>query len=277
MVGSGIVVEFPSGRPVVAGSSRGAPNRSVARMVRRLSGIGRADTCPEPDAPFPIRLRELAGVNDEIVDSLAGLVRKGIVTPTSAARLAMRHADECSPRRPVGRPIATGAACYELKLAGDPFGQFALHLQGRSTWIVFAPARGLGYLAELSVSLRSQACLLIGSDAGRRITVRLLDPATWRRCIGDLSAGGARCGSRHVLLIGGLPCREPERSCALIEIEHAIRRGGNTVLISSNLRKAGNAGYPAPVPESARELMTMIELTFPGLIEADASIGGHAR
>jgi hypothetical protein len=70
--------------------------------------------------------------------------------------------------------------------------------------------------------------------------------------------------------------REPTRP-ADRRIEHAIRRSGNTALISSNLRRVGNAGRPASVPESARELMAMIELTFPGLIEADASIGGHAR
>ncbi|WCS24869.1 hypothetical protein LOK46_27705 [Methylobacterium sp. NMS14P] len=84
-------------------------------------------------------------------------------------------------------------------------------------------------------------------------------------------------GCRHVLLLGGLPSREPGRSIVLIEIEQALRRGGNTRLIASTLRKSCGADFPDPARDRVRELLTMIELTFPGLVDVAVSSGGCSR
>ncbi|MBK3404153.1 hypothetical protein H0176_22095 [Methylorubrum populi] len=275
MFGSGIVVEFPTGRPFVPKPLCGPGNRSVAGIVRRLSGIRGKRRGAEPDTHVTIGLRDLAGVGDETIDRLSVLVRGGVVTPASAARLALRHADECSGQKPLRGPPGGGAATYELTVAGDPFGRFALRLQGRTGWLVFAPATSLGCLAELCSCGRIQACLLIGCSADRRTTVQLLDSASWRRRLAVLGADIGRCGSRHVLLLGGLPLRDPERSWALAELERAVRRSGNTV-ISASLRKSLDTQGRPPLPEPARELLTMIELAYPGLVDASAPDEGPA-
>lgn len=277
MATSGNIIEFPTGRPFGGGSPDSSRNRSVVVIVQRLSR--RAPTSGrgiQSDASLPIRLSQLVGVNDETIDRLSVLARDGIVTPESAARLAMRHADERVGWHPRHRLNAGGAVAYDLTLAGDPFGRFAFRMRGRTAWLLFAPTSGVGLLSEMCLDERIQACLLIGCEAGRRTTVRLLRPADWSRRLAFVSAGTNRCGSRHILLIGGLPRHGPERSSALAAVELAVRRGGNTKLVSSTLRKRLDARAPFPILASARELLTMIELAFPGLVEVPVAAGGSA-
>lgn len=277
MAASGNVVVFPTGRPFGGGSPAGSRYRSVVGIVQRLSRQApKSGRGIQTNTSLPIRLSQLVGVNDETIDRLSVLARDGIVTPESAARLAMRHADECVGWHRWHGPNASGAVAYDLALAGDPFGRFALRMRGREAFLLFAPTSGVGQLLELCLPERIQACLLIGCGAERRTTVRILKPADWHRRLAVVSAGTNLCGSRHVLLIGGLPRQEPERSLALAAIELAVRRGGNTELVSSTLRGRLEAGRPLPIPASARELLTMIELAFPGLVDVPAAEIGSA-
>ena len=271
MVGSHIV-EFPSGRPLVRRPSCGPGNRSVAGIVQSLCGRRRF-LGAEPDTPIPVRLRELAGIGDETVERLSILARDGIIAPASAARLAMRHSDECGGRTSRRRTaLGGGATTFELTLAGDPFGQFALRLDGRSSWTVFAPMTSFGCLTELCTYEEIQACLLIGCSDTRRTTVRLLDAASWRRLLA-LGAITGRCGSRHLLLLGGHPFRRPGSSSVLAELERAIRRGGNTELVSTPSRKRLFPEGSTAVPEAVREPLILIELTYPGLVDVPAPDG----
>lgn len=277
MAGSSIVVEFPSGRPLARRSPAAPRRRSVAELVRSLSRRRSPPTATEPDQPLPIRLSEFAGVADSTVRQLCSLAMGGVVTPASACRLAMRHAQEVDGPRKSRPPAAVGAVGYELALAGDPFGEFALHLRGRGGWIVFAPVTSLGLLAELCPGVGIQACMLVGCGADRRSTVRLLTAKDWQRRIVALSTGRSRCGSHHVLLLGGLPSREPERSSALTGIEQAVHRGGNTRLVFSTLRKRSEADRSVHFLDHSREMLAMIELAFPGLVDVPAPAGGEQR
>jgi hypothetical protein len=277
MAGHSIVVEFPSGRPLARRSPAAPRRRSVAELVRSLSGRRSPSTATEPDQPLPIRLSEFAGVADSTVAQLCSLALGGVVTPASACRLAMRHAEEVGGARRTRPPPEGGTIRYELALAGDPFGEFAFHLRGRGGWIVFAPVTSLGLLAELCPTAGVQACMLVGCGADRRSTVRLLTAKDWHRRIVALSKGRSRCGSHHVLLLGGLPSREPERSSALTGIERAVHRGGNTRLVFSTLRKRSEADRSVPSQDCPREMLAMIELAFPGLVDVPAPAAGRQR
>lgn len=274
MVGSGIVVEFPTGRPFGCRPLGRSRNRSVVGIVRSLCGR-RVRTGADPDATLPIKLSELAGLADETVGRLAALAHEGVITAASAARLAIRHADECSDPRPRRESEAGRSAKYELTLLGDPFGRFAFRFRGRTGWVLCAPSTGIDFLAELRIHERVQACLLIGCGTGGRTAVRILTSADWSRRL--LGVGIGRSGSGHVLLLGGLPLRGAGRSHALTTIEQAVRRGGNTELVLSRLKMDAGSGRPGPVPDSAREVLTLIELVFPGLVEAPAAEGGSSR
>jgi hypothetical protein len=276
MTDSSIVVQFPSGRPHAPASPSGSRNRSIAGIVRSLAGTRRLPM-DGSDEPLPIRLSEFAGIVDPTVRRLTSLACSGVITPVSAGRLALRHADELATRCPEPHASAPSAPRYALAVSGDPFGQFAIRLSGTSAWIVFAPVDSLGFLAELCPRQGIQVCMLIGCDAERRTTVRLMTSTDWRRRLVALVRRTNRCGCRHVLLLGGLPSREPERSDALTGIELALRRGGNTQLVSSSLRKRSVARTSSRHRDPSREALAMIELTFPGLVDVLVPVGEPAQ
>lgn len=121
----------------------------MADIVRWLSGSP-PPAVAGPDHPVPIRLSEFAGIADPVVRQLCSLALAGIVRPASAGRLALRHAEEMYGPQPTRPRVPGAAAGYQLALAGDPFGDFAFHLRGRSGWIAFAPVESLGLLIESS-------------------------------------------------------------------------------------------------------------------------------
>lgn len=277
MVVKNIFLEFPTDRPFARRPVDGSGNRNVAGIVRSLYGRfhgSRAST--EPNASLSIGLSDLAGVGDETIGRLAGLARDGVITPATAARLAMRHADESGGRHSRRMQEGGNVVGWEPILAGDRPGRFAIRLRGKTAWILFSPTASVGFLAELALHERIQVCLLMSFDARGGITVRLLNSADWRRRLVGIGADATRCDGGHVLLLGGLPWREPDRSHALAGIERAVRLSGNTKLIFSSLRKRVDAEMAAPIPDPARELLTMIELAFPGLIDVPAPGGGPA-
>jgi len=276
MTESSIVVQFPSGRALSHASLAGSRNHSIAGIVRSLAGKKRFSG-KGSDEPLAIRLSEFAGVADSTVRQLTSLACRGVITPASAGRLALRHADEVATRSPGPHGPTGSATRYALSVAGDPFGQFALRLHGRSVWIVFAPVDGLGFLLELTPRQGIQACMVIGCDADRQTTVRLMTAADWRRRLVPLVGGTSRCGCHHVLLLGGLPFREPERSEALMGIERAIRRCGSSRLVSSSLRKRSGACRSDPDEDPSREALALIELMFPGLVDVAVPAEGPTR
>jgi hypothetical protein len=276
MAENNIVVHFPSGRLLANASFPGRRKCSVAGLVRSLAGK-RCLPSSASEKPIAIKLSDFSGIADPTVDWLTALACGGVITPASAGRLALRHADEIAAKCPATNRFSGNAARYTLAVAGDPFGQFALRMHGKSAWIVFAPVDSIGFLSELCPGEGIQACMLVGCDADRRTTVRLLTSADWRRRLATLAGGTSRCGCRQVLLLGGLPSREPERSDTLTGVERALRRGGNTRLVSSSLRKRSNADRPDPGREPAREVLAMIELAFPGLVDVRAQAGDLER
>jgi hypothetical protein len=276
MAESSIIVHFPSGRPLAHPSLARVRRPTVAGLVRSLAGKRRFPEAASEE-PLAIKLTDFTGIADPTVNSLTALARSGVITPASAGRLALRHADEVAARGLGPHGFVERAARYALAVAGDPFGQFALRLHGRNVWIVSAPVDGLGFLPELCPREEIQACMLVGCDADRRTTVRLLTSADWRRRLATLAGGTSRCGCRHVLLFGGLPSREPERSHTLTGIEYALRRGGNTRLVSSSLRKRSGADRPPSDRDPVREVLAMIELAFPGLVDVHVAAGGPGR
>lgn len=276
MAESNIVLQFPSGRLLVDASPSGARKQTVAGLVRSLAAMRRLPTSASEE-PLAIKLSALTGLADRTVNWLTALAQSGVITPASAGRLALRHSDEVAASCPGLHRVAKSAARYALAVAGDPFGRFAFRLHGKNAWIVFAPVDSLGFLSELCPGERIQACMLVGCDAERWTTVRLLNSGDWRRCLGTLGAGTSRCGCHHVLLLGGLPSREPERSDTLTGIEHALGRGGNTRLVSSSLRKRAGAAGSVPGQDQSRDVLAMIELAFPGLVDVQVPAGDPER
>ena len=239
MVKDAVIIEFPLGsrRAVVAGDA----SKSVARIAKslsrrlRLSGQG-----PVAAAPLSIRLEDLSGVADATIASLSDLARAGSLTSASAARLALRHADEVRGRSSgVSRPNRSrgGQVEIEATLAGDPFGSFALSLRRGDEWVGLAPMRALDRLFELCPADRGPACLLIGCDAARRPAVRLLAPVDWRQRLSDLASGEASRVEGHVHVIGGLPSQGDRRRVLLYGVEQAVHRSGG-VRLSARRRYA---------------------------------------
>lgn len=277
MTPGSVVVEFPSGRPIASGMIADRRRRDVAGIVRSLSGRRPLSTATEHDQPIPIDLIEFAGVADDTVRQLRSLTLDGIITPASACRLALRHADEVGGARVKRLQAARGTVHYELALVGNPFGAFACHLRGRVGWIVFAPTTGLGLLAELCPDVGLKACLLIGSGADGRSTLRLTTAKDWRRRISALASGSSRCGSHHVLLLGGPPSRELRQSSILAEIERAVRRNGRPQLDGSISGGRLDVDRTGSLEASTREMLSMIELAFPGLLDVSAAVDGGLR
>nr|WP_246681632.1 hypothetical protein [Methylobacterium sp. L1A1] len=276
MTPGSVVVEFPSGRPVGRGTTTDRRRRNVAGIVGSLSGRRPPPSATEHDQPLSINLSDIAGIADDTVRRLRSLALAGIITPASACRLALRHADEVGGARAKQLP-ARGTIRYELALAGDPFGAFACHLRGRSGWIVFAPTTGLGLLAEVCPDVGIKACLLIGVGADGRSTLRVTTAKDWRRRISALASGNSRCGPHHVLLLGGPPSRELRHSSILAEIERAVRRNGQTRLVRSISGERLDVGRTVSSEASMRDMLSMIELAFPGLLDVPAAVDGGRR
>lgn len=271
------VVQFPSGQPLANTFAKLAQNRTVAGIARSLAGRKHSYISANQEEPLSIRLSELAGTADPTILQLTTLARSGILTPASAARLAIRHASEVSGERLGARDSLGVAGRYGLSVAGDPFGKFALRLESRNAWLVLAPVSSLGLLAEVCPREGMHLCTLIACDATRRTTIRLLMPAEWRRRLTTLAQGTNRCGCHHVLLLGGIASTEPERSAAVSRIEQALRRAGHMCLLSSSLAKRLATNSLDASQASSHEVLAMVELAFPGLVDVSAPAGSAAQ
>jgi len=278
MQGSGIIVDFPTGRRLRRLSSKGTA--SIARLVKSLSCEGTSiNGAASVVRPLPIRLDILTGIDDETVAGLAALAAGGIITAASAARLAMRHAVESSGGRtnpPTVSADSTRHPTVVMTFAGDVFGEFSLLLRMEEVWVGFASPSCLGSLYEICPPDRGSICLLIGRDAGSRNTIRVLAPRDWRRCLATQEEKRLQT-AHHLLVLGGIPAAGAARSSTLIDLWNALRANG-----SSDIVGAGRIGNPADgclhVPTKlGRQLLTLIELVMPGLVDVRGSSGEAAR
>lgn len=275
MNGKGIVVEFPNGRRL----QKRPPDRdgSIARLVRCLSGRhAMTNGASAIIRPLPIRLDSLTGLDDETVAGLAALAAGGVIAPASAARLAMRHAVESirvRSDRPGVPPDTVRHPTLAMTLAGDVFGDFAFNLRLGKAWLGFAAATCLAPLLEICPPDRGAVCLLIGCDTSRRNTVRVLTPRDWRRCL-VMSNHARTKRHHHFLVLGGIPAAGKARSSILLGLRNAVLASGNSDLVGAGGRKQ-DARLRRHAPTAiGYELLTLIELAMPGLVEADGGRGG---
>ncbi|WP_456014873.1 hypothetical protein [Methylorubrum populi] len=271
MTDHGNIIEFPGGRRRT--DARAVGPRSVADLTESLSRQVRARrTAMDADVPLSIRLADLTGVTDRTIRRLTFLVHAGSITAASAARLAMRHANEVHGRRrdpgPVGekRP---GRSMLEVTLVGDPFENFALSYRHGEAWVGFAPFHSLSQLFELCPLGRGPACLLVGCDACRRTTVRLLDSPHWRQRLWALRSPPRQHDDSHVIVLGGLPTCRTGRGSVLHALDAAVRRGTGVALIPPMRHPPQVRELQPSRSDSTQILLMLIELARPGLVDIE--------
>ena len=275
MSGGGIVVEFPTGRRLRRRSSD--HSGTVARLVRSLSASRTTTDGGSAIAQFlSIRLDVLTGMDDETIEGLADLAVGGIVTPASAARLALRHAAESGGFRsdpPYGGAVAPKPSTIALTLAGDVFGEFAGHLRLGKAWLGFAAADSLAPLLEICPSDRGSVCLLVGCDGSRRNTVRVLAPRDWRRSLATWSQPPMK-RHHHVLVLGGIPATGEARSSILVDLRNAVLAGGTVDLVGGGARERNERRRRVGPMRISHDLLTLIEFAMPGLVEPERAGSG---
>lgn len=265
------VLEFPTGRRMSHRPVR--PTDRVARLVRSLSGRNSHVSTGRIVEPISIRLDALTGFDDETVEGLTTLASAGVITAACAARLAMRHAIESSRSGLHPRHPSNGIGPHTrlaTTLAGDVFGDFAFHLSCSDAWLGFATWPGIPFLYEICPPDRAAICLLIGCDAARRNVVRIQTPSDWRRRLTDARAAGSREVSHHVLLLGGIPRAGEARRSVIGRLHRAVLAAGNLAVAGKSMMARSYADGGA-YTRFELELLTLVEMAMPGLVELDRS------
>jgi hypothetical protein len=261
------VVEFPTGRPI----KRPAKARKmVAIMVRKLAAGVRLRQPGPGRQPISVQLRDLTGVADETVDTLASLAGSRVLTPATAARLALRHAFE------IGRPYSEAAGAHEarthghrLVLAGDVFGSFAIRIEDRASgaWVARSRFSDLDLLSGLCPAGSVSLHLMTGPDAGDPPVIDVRAPRARRVDPAHSADGSDRIKERQLLIVGGLPSSTRRRAAVVAGIEDALRRGGMRVRTSNASSRIATAGAEEWAREARRHLV-LIEIACPGLVGA---------
>lgn len=267
MIGNGILLEFPTGRRLPEISHR--VDDSVADLVRSLSATRATAKASHPAIhPLPIRLDLLTGVGDDTIAGLTALAAQGIVTPASAARLALRHAARSADGRSCRAEMGIRHPRHSrivMTLAGNVFREHAFCLSLGETWLGFASADRIAALFEVCPSDRGPVCLLVGCDAHRRTTIRFVAPVDWRRCLAARPGGRLRA-VHHVLVLGGIPSTGEARSAVLAGLRNATGSWGTVAT-----RDRRSSGSSASTTSTVSALLTLIEIAMPGLVEGPAA------
>ena len=258
------IVEFPSGRLLVRPLTR---CQTVAALVKRIASRGG----PRPDArkrpPLTLALDDLTGVSDATVDLLTSLAEERVLSPASAARLAMRHAHEVGQPRygSVGTPQALTYS-HHLKLAGDLFGRFAFRIEERTSgaWVACATFATLDLLSEVCPMGGMPFCILPGLEGQSPPSIIVRLPRNWRIELASRTAGTDRAAERHVLVVGGLPDSGRRRATIVAGVRDGLRRSGFRV----QPRQSSSCVSETPKERNrlAYRHLVLIEMAFPGLI-----------
>ncbi|MBY0253957.1 MAG: hypothetical protein K2X54_21690 [Methylobacterium organophilum] len=258
------LVEFPSGRLLPRSDFS---RRTVAALAKALS-IDRS-MCPGSGRrSLHVSLQELAGLSDRTIDLLADLAERRVLTPASAARLAMRHAHELGGRRPAapGEPAAARHS-HHLALVGDPFDRAALRMEDRTngSWVACATLATLDLLYEVCPTGIGPVSLVLGPEGRPQPAIALRRSRDWCNDLARLAERAGRSADQHVLVLGGLPGPGRDRALVLAGIEDGLRRGGLNIRARTGLSRM-EMGTALERADRARRHLVLIEIVFPGLV-----------
>ncbi len=258
------LIEFPTGRLLPQSDFEG---RTVAALAAALSAGGSR----RPDSgrrPLQLSLQDLTGLSDRTIERLSDLAERRVLSPPSAARLAMRHTHELSGRNPTASSgHATGRHSHQLALVGDPFHRAAFRLLDRTdgAWVACATLASLDLLYEVCPTGIGPVSLILAPEGQPQAAVTFRTFRDWCSDLACLADSMGRHADRHVLVLGGLPRSGRDRALVLGGIEDGLRCGGMNVraAVSSSHRETGTAVERA---NRARRHLVLMEFVFPGLV-----------
>lgn len=258
------LIEFPSGRRLPR-SAYG--RRTVAALAKALS-VGGFRRPSSAHRPLHISLEELAGLSDRTIDMLADLAERRVLTPVSAARLAMRHAHELGGRRSTAQSESAAARhSHHLALVGDPFDRAAFRMEDRTngSWVACATLATLDLLYEVCPTGIGPVSLVLGPEGRPQPAVALRRSRDWCGDLARLADRAGRSADRPVLVLGGLPGPGRDRALVLAGIEDGLRRGGLNIRARTG-RSRVEMGTALERADRARRHLVLIEIVFPGLV-----------
>lgn len=263
----GNVIDFAT-RSVVRSSS--TDPRTVANLAQILC---RQAALPEPHngqlPPLRIVLADLTGVSDGTISRLTALAATGTLTVASAARLALRHAQQI---RSCNRSSEYGAIPesdrMELTVVGDVFGTFAIRIAATDTrpWVGMAPGNCLEQLFEACPERGRAICMLVGQSQQRDMTVRLLSGIEWTRTLASRARRPEWRSVQQVLVVGGLANARHAHVSMYRAIEQAVglRLQGMT---TANSRHGHRTRVVPPRSPLEMQALRLIEIALPGLVD----------
>lgn len=264
---NGIIVEFPTGRRLPCPAS---DRKTVAALAKRLAiGLRIQPRLSLECQPLSVELRDLSGVSDRTIDTLASLAEARALTPASAARLAMRHARE------IGHPAQGSAATLQaspsghlLVLAGDVFGRFAFRIEDPTdgAWVAYATLADLSLLSDVCPPGGGALCLVPDYTSEKQPTIVLRRPRDWRTDLAQLPGCADQATERRVIVVGGLASSGWCRTVAIAGIADGLRRGGMRVR-AARCSAGARIATAGERERQARRYLVLIEIAFPGLVE----------
>ena len=266
----GIVIDFATRKIVPSCSTDPRTVANLARTLCRRAVL--ADTRTEQLPPLRIRLADLTGVSDLTISRLTALAATGTLSAASAARLALRHAQQIPGRGGLSDHGAIhGSDRMELTVTGDVFGAFALRIEsaGIGTWVGMAPGRCLDRLFEACPESGRGICLLVGRSMHRSMTVRLLSGIEWRRMLVSRARRPEWRPVQHVLVVGGLPNAAHAHVIMFRTIEQAVGWRRESVRTENSQQGRRTRTVPARSPLEM-QVLRLIELALPGVVDIES-------
>ncbi len=259
---NGNIVEFPSGRLLVRPRRR---CQTVAALVERIASRNGVRPPARKHHPLTIALDDLTGISDATINLLTSLAEDRVLSPGSAARLAMRHAREVGPHGSAGT-LQSLAYSHHLVLAGNLFGRFAFRVEERAggAWVACATFATLDLLYEVCPRGGMPFCILPGQEGQSPPSVIVRKPRDWRIELANQAADSDRSAEQHVLVVGGLPDSGRRRAMIVAGVRDGLRRGGFRVQPRHSSSFAPET--PNERNRQAYRHLVLIEIAFPGLI-----------
>lgn len=270
MINSGTIVRFPSG--AIGKPGPGHPGTVAAIANDLFRDLGGRPPLPCRPASIPVRLEALCGVADETVSRLAAVAAAGVLTPESAARLALRHAREIG-RGPRGRGQKSLSAPgrYDLHLCGTGPESFAAKIESASgdPWVASATARSFELLLAICPGNGRAICLLVNRAATTGATVRLVTTRSWRNTLIDRSTRPGWRSLRHLLIVGGLPSGRRERSEVAAAIVSRLRSQPHPLVMNRRADALPAASLRNP---TANHILQLLAVVLPTLFAPEGPV-----